>query len=149
MKKLLVGALAGWLLAQVAGAEELNWLTDLRKAQAIAKQENKLVMMDFSGSDWCTGCIKLRDEVFSRPEFIEYASKNLVAVLVDFPHTKEQDAEQRKTNASLEREYRVEGFPTVIVLNSSGHKLGELLGYQPGGPKAFIDKLEELKKKAS
>ena len=148
MKKLLVGALAGWVLLQVAGAEELNWLTDAPKAQAIARKENKLVIMDFTGSDWCVWCKKLSKEVFSQPEFVKYASENLVAVEVDFPRNKEQSAEQKKANAALQRKYKIEGFPTVIVLNSAGEKVGEL-GYEPGGPKAFIEKLEDLKKKSS
>lgn len=129
-----------------ARADELNWMTDLPKAQAIAKQEHKLVIMDFTGSDWCPWCIKLRNEVFSQPEFIKYASKNLVPVEVDFPHKKEQSAEQKKANAALQKKYKIEGLPTVVVLNSAGEKLDEL-SYEPGGPKAFIDKLEVLKKK--
>jgi thioredoxin-related protein len=145
MKKVLFGVLAGWMLMQ-AGAEELNWLTDLPKAQAIAKRENKLVIMDFTGSDWCPWCIKLRNEVFSQPDFIKYASKNLVPVEVDFPRKKEQSPDQKKANQALQRKYKIEGFPTVIVLNSAGAKVGEL-NYEPGGPKGFIEKLEEMKKK--
>jgi thioredoxin-related protein len=148
MKKLMVGVLAGGMLLLTAGAEELNWLTSLPKAQAIAKRENKLVIMDFTGSDWCPWCIKLHNEVFSQPEFVKYAGKNLVPVEVDFPRQKELSAEQKKANLALQKKYKIEGFPTVIVLNSAGDKVGEL-GYEPGGPQAFIDKLEELKKKSS
>ena len=145
MKKLAIGLMACWALVQ-AGAEELQWLTDLPKAQAKAKAESKLVLMDFTGSDWCPWCIKLNKEVFSKPEFIEYAKKNLVTVEVDFPRTKTQTAEQKKANQALQEKYKIEGYPTVVVLNSEGKKVGEL-GYQPGGPKAFIEELDKLKKK--
>jgi thioredoxin-related protein len=145
MKKIAIGILACGALLQ-AGAAELSWLTDLPKAQAKAKEENKLVMLDFTGSDWCGWCIKLHKEVFSKPEFAEYANRNLVLVEVDFPRSKKQSAELKKANEALQEKYKVEGYPTIVVLNSAGTKVGEL-GYQPGGPKAFIAELDKLKKK--
>jgi len=145
MKKTAMGILACCALLQ-AGAAELNWLTDLPKAQAKAKSESKLVMLDFTGSDWCGWCIKLNKEVFSKPEFAEYADKNLVLVEVDFPRSKTQSAELKKANQALQDKYKVEGYPTIIVLNGDGKKVGEL-GYQPGGPKPFIDELQKLKQK--
>jgi thioredoxin-related protein len=146
MKKLVVGLFAGCALMQ-AFAQELQWQTDLPKAQKQAKAENKLVMIDFTGSDWCPWCIKLNKEVFSKPEFVEYAKKNLVPVEIDFPRRKQQSAEVKKSNRDLQQQYKVEGYPTVVVLNSDGKKVGEL-GYQPGGPKPFIAELEKLKKKS-
>jgi thioredoxin-related protein len=145
MKKIMIGLLACGALLQ-AGAEELQWMTDLPKAQEKAKAENKLVMLDFTGSDWCGWCIKLNKEVFSKAEFADFAAKNLVLVEVDFPTHKTLAAEQKRANDALLKKYKVEGYPTIIVLNSAGKKVGEL-GYEPGGPKAFISKLEELKKK--
>lgn len=146
MKRFAVGLIACWALAQ-AGAAELNWMTDVPKAQAKAKSEKKLVMLDFTGSDWCGWCIKLNKEVFSQPEFVAYAEKNLVPVEVDFPRRKQQSAELKKANQALQDKYKIEGYPTIIVLNGEGKKVGEL-GYQPGGPKAFIAELEKLKNKS-
>ena len=145
MRKIAIGILVCGALLQ-AGAAELNWLTDLPKAQAKAKEEKKLVMLDFTGSDWCGWCIKLNKEVFSKPEFAEYAGKNLILVEVDFPRTKKQSAELKKANAALQEKYKIQGYPTIIVLNSDGKKVGEL-GYEPGGPKPFIAGLEKLKQK--
>ncbi len=146
MKRIAIGLLACGALLQAAAAE-LPWTTDLPKAQDKAKKENKLVMMDFTGSDWCGWCIKLNKEVFSQPEFIEYAGKNLVTVEIDFPRSKAQTAELKKANRALQEKYKIEGYPTIIVLNGDGKKVGEL-GYQPGGPKAFIAALEKLKRKS-
>ena len=136
--------IAGLALAS-ASAAELPWLTDLPKAQAQAKQDKKLVMLDFTGSDWCGWCIKLNKEVFSTPEFAEYAKKNVVLVEVDFPRAKKQSDEQKKANEALQQKYKIEGYPTIIVLNSEGKQVGQL-GYMPGGPKAFIAELDKLKK---
>ena len=135
----VVSALA--LYSASAGA----WLTDAPKAQAHAKKENKLVLLDFTGSDWCGWCIKLHNEVFDLKEFKDYADKNLVLVEVDFPRKKQLSADQKKANTALQEKYEIRGYPTIIVLNGEGKKVGEL-GYVKGGPKAFIAELDKLKK---
>jgi protein disulfide-isomerase len=142
MKTSLIAVISALALYSASAGE---WLTDLPKAQAQAKNENKLVMLDFTGSDWCGWCFKLRDEVFSLKEFKDYADKNLVLVEVDFPQKKKLSAELIKANNALQEKYNVQGYPTIIVLNGAGKKVGEL-GYMKGGPKAFIAALEKLKK---
>ena len=144
MKKLLFSIVAG-LAALSLSAAELEWHTDLAKAQAKAKAEKKMVLIDFTGSDWCGFCIKQQKEVFNTPEFAEYAKKNLILVEIDFPNKKEQSAEVKAANKKLKEEYAVRGFPTLVLLDSNGKKLGQEVGYGGGGPKAVIAKLEQLK----
>ena len=147
LTKLMLAGIASASLI-TASAEELKWHTDLPKAQAEAKAEKKLVMLDFTGSDWCGWCIKLNKEVFSTKEFTEFAKKNLVLVEVDFPRKKQLSAEQKKANQELQSKYQIQGYPTLIVLDADGNKVGEL-GYVAGGPKAWIEKFEkETKSKA-
>jgi protein disulfide-isomerase len=145
MKTMLIGMVGALALLQ-AGAEELTWMTDVPKAVEKAKAEKKLVMLDFTGSDWCGWCIKLHNEVFSKPAFAEYAKKNLVLVEVDFPRTKKLSAELKKANDQLLEKYKVEGFPTIIALNGEGKKVGET-GYVEGGPKAWLAEFEKQVKK--
>jgi len=145
MKRIITALLACCAIC-TARAEGVNWMTDAAAAQTQAKAEKKLVMLDFTGSDWCGWCIKLNKEVFSTAEFATYAKANLVAVEVDFPNKKKLSDAQKKQNQALANKYKIEGYPTIIVLNSDGKKVGEL-GYQPGGPKAFIASLEKLKSK--
>jgi len=130
--------------ASAAFAAE-GWGDNYEKAAAQAKAENKLLLLDFTGSDWCGWCIKLNKEVFSQPEFKEYAAKNLVLMEVDFPQTKPQSSAIKAQNARLQTKYKIEGYPTIVVLNPAGKKVGEL-GYQAGGPKAFIAALDQIKK---
>ncbi|MDD5260266.1 MAG: thioredoxin family protein [Methylacidiphilales bacterium] len=127
-----------------AAESSLNWLTSSPAALAKAKNENKKVLIDFTGSDWCGWCMKLDREVFSTPEFAAYAAKNLVLLQVDFPRTRHQSDDQKQANQKLAQQYGIQGYPTIIVLNSGGNKVGEL-GYMPGGPQAFISALEKLK----
>jgi protein disulfide-isomerase len=145
MKTLLTTLLAATMFWQVSAAES-NWLTDLPKAEAQAKAENKIILIDFTGSDWCGWCIKFKKDVLDTPEFKEYAAKNLVLVELDFPSKKAQSDELKKANKALEEKYKVDGFPTLVVLDKDGKEIGRQVGYSKGGPKAFIEKLEGFKK---
>ena len=128
-------------------SEDSDWITDFDKAKEIAKQENKLILMDFTGSDWCHYCVKFNEEVLSKEEFKTYAKENLVLVKVDFPRNKEQSAALKKANAALQEKYQVNGYPTYVVLNSGGEEIGRQEGYSTGGPKAFTAKIRSYTKK--
>jgi thioredoxin-related protein len=148
MKMLALTVTAVWIWSAMALAEEAQWITDLAKAQATAKKENKMVLMDFTGSDWCPPCKALHNKVFTSKEFIDYAKENLVLVLVDFPNSKPISAEQKQANNELAQKYKVRAFPTVIVLDSNGKQLSFEEGYNGTGPKEFVAKLQKLKKRS-
>ncbi len=113
-------------------------------AQREAKAEQKLLLVDFTGSDWCGWCKKLKREVFETPEFKDYARKNLVLLEVDFPRKKELSAAQQTHNQRLAQQYGVQGFPTIVVLNGEGDMVGSM-GYTPGGVSAFLAELEKMR----
>jgi len=122
-----------------------GWLTSYEEAQKEAQSKRKLLLMDFTGSDWCGWCIMLDKEIFSKPEFKEYANKNLVLLELDFPRAKKMPPETAAQNERLAIQYQISGFPTVLVFDSAGKQVGAL-GYTPGGPQAFIAQLERLRK---
>src|SRR2546421_11944049 len=128
IRRYLSAIAAIWLLLAVFPfcASAADWLTDLPAAQATAKAENKIVLITFTGSDWCGWCIRLRNEVFSQPEFDAYASQNVVLVEADFPHHKEQSSDLRQANAALQQRFHNGGSPTVIVLHSIRDPIGTL-----------------------
>jgi len=132
-------------LSTAFGRAESSWLTNYDEAKSKAKSDNKFLLLDFTGSDWCGWCKRLNAEVFSKPQFQDYAAKNLVLVELDFPRAKSQTEEVKKQNMQLASQYRVEGFPTIVVLNADGRKIGEL-GYMEGGPEAFIAAIDKLRK---
>ena len=127
-----------------SNAAKPGWLTSYEEAQKEAQVGNKLLLLDFTGSDWCGWCIMLDREVFSKPEFKEYAKKNLVLLELDFPKKKKMPAEIIKQNQQLAMQYQIMSFPTVVVLNGSGQVVGAL-GYLKGGPSAFIAQLERIR----
>ena len=140
----LFAVAAAVLFASFARAESA-WLNDYKKAQEEAKANNKLLLLNFTGSDWCGWCIKFDKEVWSQPQFKDYARDNLVLVELDFPRRKDQPAEVKKQNVQLAQQYEVLGFPTIVVLNGNGQKLWQFDGYFPGGPEAFIAQLQKLR----
>jgi protein disulfide-isomerase len=119
------------------------WTTDYAGALAYARQEGRQVFLLFTGSDWCSWCKRLDREVLSTREFIDYAKEKLVLVKLDFPRGFSLSAELQAQNEQLSQHYKVRGFPTVVVLNKKGKRVGEL-GYQEGGPSAFIRALDDL-----
>jgi thioredoxin-related protein len=130
----------------MSGRAESGWETDLKKAQEQAKSGNKLVFLNFTGSDWCGWCIRLDKDIFSKPAFKEYANKNLVLTEIDFPRRKSQSPDLKKQNQELAEQFQIQGFPTIIVLNGSGRKVWRYDGYFPEGPEAFIAELEKARK---
>ena len=125
---------------------ESTWLNDYKKAQQEAKANNKFLLLDFTGSDWCGWCKRLEQEILSQSQFENYARENLVLLEVDFPRAKPQSPELRKQNQELAQQYQVEGFPTIVVLSGDGQKLWQYDGYFPDGLAAFIAQLEKLRK---
>ncbi len=123
-----------------------DWGTDYKAAMAQAKAQNKRVLLDFTGSDWCGYCKLLDKEVLSQPSFKDFADKNYVAVTLDYPHETPQSDAVRQQNDALAKQYNIDGFPTLIVVDADGKELGREVGYDPGsGPEAVISKLKSFK----
>jgi thioredoxin-related protein len=125
----------------------LTWGTDLPAALNQARSENKMVLLDFTGSDWCPWCIKFDRDILSTSQFAGYASAKLILVKLDFPRSTPQSDDLRRANAELKNRFQVDGFPTYVLLNASGSELGRQVGYLEGGPNAFISELEGFSKR--
>lgn len=120
----LLMLLAG-LPGTLGAGEDGTWLTDFPKAQKQARAEGKMVLLDFTGSDWCSACKELKLEIFPKPEFVEFARQRLILVEVDFPQRKKQSEAVKAANRELKEKFKVTGYPTLILLDSEGRKLGE------------------------
>lgn len=145
MKTTLLACLATLALALSAAAE---WRTDFEAAKTEAKKDGKIIVMNFTGSDWCGFCIKMKKDALDMKAFTDYAAKNAVLVEVDFPSRKKLPAAQQKANEALRKKYEVEGYPTFVFADATGKEVGRHVGYLQGGPLAFIDRMEKAKAKA-
>jgi len=142
-RSLLLVAVATILTSLPAAAN--GWGDNYNAALATAAKEHKNVLLDFTGSDWCGWCIRLKKETFDQPAFKDYADKNLVLVEVDFPQGKSQSPEVKKQNNRLQEQYQVQGFPTLVLLDPQGKVIKQQSGYIPGGPKGFINWVNSAK----
>ena len=145
MKTLALLVTLAFVTSQLFAAEEA-WLTDLPKAMAQAKTEKKLVLLDFTGSDWCPPCKNLHKTVLTSEEFTKFAKENLVLVDVDFPKSKPQTPELKAANQELSKKYAVRGYPTIIVLDADGKELFKKVGYGGTPAKDYVADLAKLKK---
>jgi thiol:disulfide interchange protein len=129
---------------ETSPATPAQWRNDFAGALKQAQSDNKQVLLDFTGSDWCPWCIKFDRDILSTPKFAAYAGQNLELVKVDFPRHTPLPAEQQHANNALKKQFGVDGYPTYVLLNSAGKELGRQVGYLEGGPNAFIAELEKF-----
>ena len=130
-----------------AGGE--GWLTDIDAAKKSASESKKDLLIDFTGSDWCSWCIKLNDEVFKHDAFKTGVKDSFVLVEIDFPREKGKLPEDaRKRNTELGEKYAVESYPTILLCDAEG-KPYAATGYEEGGPEKYVGHLNELRKNKS
>jgi protein disulfide-isomerase len=141
IRLLLASALA---LGMAVSACAADWMTDYNKALAMSKKTGKPILADFTGSDWCGWCIKLKQEVFSKPEFNAWAKKNVILLELDYPR-KSQPAALKAQNAKLAEKYQIQGYPTILFLGSKGQVLGKY-GYDRGGPSVWTSNASKMLK---
>ncbi len=152
MKKVTVAILLSTALFYTATARAQSpWVTDYKKAQDEAKTNHRLVLLNFTGSDWCGWCTQLDRAILKQQQFMDYASKNLVLVVLDYPRRngpawKAQSLELKKQNMELAEKFNIEGFPTLVVLSPDGKTVWRYDGYYGGGLAAFLAELDKVRK---
>jgi thioredoxin-related protein len=124
----------------------VEWVTNFDIAKDQATRDNKLILLNFSGSDWCAPCIKMKKEVFENEAFLSIAAERLVLVRADFPRTKKNQLpkEQLKHNEALAEKYNPSGkFPYTILLDAKGKVIKEWDGYAFATQEKFISQLKD------
>lgn len=134
-------ALALFAALPLQAADDL-WTTDYKAALATAKAENRPILLEFTGSDWCPPCKRLAKNILSTDSFQGFAEDNLVLVKLDFPRNKPQTDEVRAQNQELKAEYKIRGYPTIVLLDSEGSELARKVGYPGGDADSFIGWIE-------
>ena len=138
---LICGALSATAAFAKTSTPE-GWLDDYDAALKKAAAEKKCIVADFSGSDWCGWCKRLDKEVFGTEVFRKAAAEKYVLLMIDSPNDKSLlTPEAAKNNPKLVEKFKVEGFPTVVVLDSAGEEICRL-GYRRGGPEKYIETLD-------
>ena len=117
-----------------------GWIEDYRTAQAIAQQQKRYMLLAFT-SDNGDYSKKMDDEIFKTDDFKAYSRKHLVTVKVDFPTAATQPVTLVNQNKMLAEMYAIRGFPTIILLNPQGQKIGDTK-YMKGGPALFLKNMD-------
>ena len=140
MQTLLISIFSSLLLTT-------GWGTDFNKAQQSAKSEHKLILLNFSGSDWCGPCIRMHKDIFDGNSFTQYATDHLVLVNVDFPRLKKHELskDQQKKNDELADKYNKDGiFPLTVLLDPNGKVLKEWQGLPPISSEEFTTEVKSI-----
>lgn len=144
--RLLAAPLAALFLT--APLPAADWMTDFDAAQKKAVEEKKDLLINFTGSDWCGWCIRLKEEVFSQGAFKKMAPSEFVLVELDFPRKPENVEKQpeavREQNEALAEKYGVQGFPTIILADAQGRPYAQT-GYEEGGVDNYLVHLAQLR----
>jgi len=133
-----VSAQADYVITDPVSTE--GWSNNANEVFKKSKTENAPIMMNFTGSDWCIWCKRIKAEIFDTPEFKAWVKeKNLQLLELDFPRNKKQSDELKSQNNSLKNEVGIQGFPTLIIISN-----GKMIrtGYVKGGAKAWIESVE-------
>src|ERR1700726_3654901 len=105
-----------------------EWHYNLEEAKNIAQKEHKHILLNFSGSDWCGPCIRMRKEIFESDVFQKMADTQLVLVNADFPRMKKNQLslQQQKLNNAIADQYNSQGkFPYTLLLDANGKVVRE------------------------
>ena len=123
------------------GGSDSKWLTNLDEALKEAKKSDKTVLVNFTGSDWCGWCIRLKKEVFSQDEFKDWADENVVLLEADFPRGKPTLGDAREIKKRVGGDVR--GYPTILFLDAEGKVKGKS-GYMKGGPASWVKNADKF-----
>lgn len=126
---LITLALFAGLVSFAPSENGAAWYNDFTKAKTDAAEQNKDILMVFSGSDWCAPCIRLKKTLFSSEDFLKMAAEELVLLELDFPRKSKNTLleDRQKHNKELAAKYNQRGlFPLVLVVDSEGNVKGQM-----------------------
>jgi thiol:disulfide interchange protein len=123
---------------------ESPWLTNIEDGVKQAKAEGKLVMVEFTGSDWCPPCMMMDKAVFSKKEFLDEAQKHYVLVKLDAPNS---DPELKKSTQETMKRYQVRAFPFVLLFDAEGNEFKRFAATENNTVEGFIKRLLKEKRR--
>ena len=121
-----------------------GWIEDFNKAKELAKASKKVIFLDFTGSDWCPPCEELSKKIFDTSDFQKFAKDRLILVKVDFPEKKKLPEAQQKANDALAEQFKVDTYPTLILVNEEGKEINRIEAKLGESPKDFLKRLTPL-----
>lgn len=122
---------------------KIEWFNDYEAAVQQAKMQSLPIILFFTGSDWCSWCKKFEDEILSTPQFAEAMQGKFIFVRLDYPMKTSLDPKTTTQNKQLKNKYKIQGFPTLVLLDENEREIGTSF-YQPGGGKKYAEHLQQM-----
>jgi protein disulfide-isomerase len=123
------------------GAQQsIQWTTNYTEATQISERTGQPILLFFTGSDWCTWCKKLEHEALDTREFAAKAGNRFIFVMLDFPARGASDQQVSQQNNRLKTKYNIKGFPSIVIVDAKGNRIGST-GYREGGGTPYADHL--------
>ena len=145
MKSIVLTLTSLAIFTAAATAAGKDWMTDIDSAVKVAKEKNKAVLVEFTGSDWCPPCIMMDKKVFSQSSFVSKASEDFILVKIDIPRSNPELSEK---NSKVLNKYKVQGVPTVILMDKEGKEFNRFSASQFPEVGKFLAHLDgQLEKK--
>jgi protein disulfide-isomerase len=129
--------------AEVGQGSRIDWMTNYESAVNLSQSSSKPILLFFTGSDWCSWCKKLEEEVLNTPEFAQDAADKFIFVKLDFPINGSLAPDLTAQNKQLQKKFDVRSFPTIVVINSKQQRIG-VTGYRPGGGRSYASHLSKM-----
>lgn len=120
-----------------------TWHQSFEEASAVSRETGKPMLVNFTGSDWCSFCVKLKSEVFETAEFEKWGKQNVVLVEIDYPKRSPQSPKIKAQNQELAKRFNITSYPTVLLMTAEGEVLGDRLGYDQS-PNRWIAKADGM-----
>ena len=133
-------------------ATDVVWVTDFDAAQKMAKEQNKPIFLYFTGSDWCPWCMKMDREILSTKGFKDVAGSSFIFVKIDSPRYLKLDPKLVDQNKRLKEQYKIIGFPTILILDPDMNQVGMFYYKEESGDsyaKKLVDAWKEYQAKKS
>ena len=135
------------LSPNLASAAGEGWLVDFAEAKELAAKENKDILIEFTGSDWCPPCKALQKNVLSQDIFKREAPKQFILLFLDNPRDKSHQSEEEKAQYKrLAEAFQVTGVPTVFLVDAEGRAYARQVGYNGEKAPQYVANLSEKTK---
>ncbi|NLF92773.1 MAG: thioredoxin fold domain-containing protein [Oligosphaeraceae bacterium] len=127
------------------GAQVGVWTSDFPAAEKLAAEKKLPILLYFTGSDWCKYCKFLQRDVLNQKEWQDWAADKLLLVYLDFPRNPTLISEDlQKQNSALQAKYQIEAFPTLMLLEHDGQRLGNVQLRENNTPQTFKRSLKQI-----
>lgn len=106
--------------------------TSMKELMEQSAKSDKLIFVDVY-ADWCPPCRYMADSVFTKEKAGAYFNKEFINAKFDA---------EKGEGIDVARKYRVEAYPTFLVLDSTGKEVGRIVGGDEID--RFIQKVKQL-----